>query len=62
MDTYINVEIKSIYGKQRIYPACEKAETFCKLIGQNTLTDLDVQRIKELGFEVRVKPSHPATL
>lgn len=58
----ISVQIKTIYGTEKIYPACPKAETFCKLIGQKTLTDIDIKRIKELGFEVQVQPTHPTTL
>lgn len=62
MTNSITVQIKTIYGTEKIYPACPKAETFCKLIGQKTLTDIDIKRIKELGFEVQVQPTHPATL
>lgn len=62
MTNTISVQIKTIYGNEKIYPACPKAETFCKLIGQKTLTEIDIKRIKELGFEVQVQSSHPATL
>jgi hypothetical protein len=58
----IKVEIKSVFGNKKIYPACEKAQGFCKLIGQKTLTDRDIDRIKELGYEVLVQSSHPTTL
>ena len=62
MTNTIKVEIKSVYGTQKIYPACPKAETFCKMIGQKTLTDIDIKRIKELGFEVQVASTLPQTL
>lgn len=62
MTNTIKVEIKTIYGNQKIYPACDKAEGFCKLINQKTLTERDIKLIKELGYEVQVQPSHPATL
>ncbi|MFO0906826.1 MAG: hypothetical protein U0835_00405 [Isosphaeraceae bacterium] len=62
MDQTIQVEIKTLYGRDVIYPACEKAGVFCKMLKQATLTDVDVQRIKELGFTVQVVSSHPATL
>lgn len=58
----IKVEIKSVFGVEKIYPACETAEGFCKLIGQKTLTERDINRIKALGYEVQVQSSHPATL
>ena len=35
-DTSITVSIKSIYGVDKIYPACPKAEVFCKLLNQKT--------------------------
>lgn len=31
---------------EKIYPACETAEGFCKLIGQKTLTGQNIQHIK----------------
>lgn len=58
----ISVQIKSVYGENRIYPACEKAEVFCQMLRQKTLTHRDVERIKKLGFEVNVLPVHPAKL
>ena len=58
----IKVQIKSIYGNQHIYPACDKAEIFCKLVRQKTLTENDVKNIKALGYTVTVTPNHPATL
>ena len=62
MTNSIKVQIKTIYGTEKIYPACDKAETFCKLIGQKTLTEHDVKNIKALGFEVEVEQTHPAKL
>lgn len=58
----IKVEIKSVFGVEKIYPACETAEGFCKLINQKTLTERDINCIKALGYEVQVQSSHPATL
>lgn len=58
----IKVQIKSVFGRDVIYPACEKAEGFCKLIGQKSLTESQIQQIKALGFEVQVESTHPATL
>lgn len=58
----IKVQIKSVFGRDVIYPACEKAEGFCKLIGQKSLTDQQVKHIKDLGYQVVVESHHPATL
>jgi hypothetical protein len=51
-----------VFGVEKIYPACESAEGFCKLIGRKTLTEENVRQIKTLGYEVQVQSSHPATL
>lgn len=58
----IKVQIKSVFGRDVIYPACEKSEGFCKLIGQKSLTEGQIQQIKALGYEVQVESIHPATL
>jgi hypothetical protein len=58
----IQVEIKTIYGVDKIYPACPKAEVFCKLLNQKTLTDRDIELIKQLDIAVQVANSRPATL
>lgn len=53
----ITVEIQNKYGKEYIYPACSNAFIFCQLLGeQKTLTRKDISFIKELGYEVKVKP------
>ena len=58
----IQVEIKSVFGREVIYPACAQAERFCQLIDQKSLTRHQVEQIKALGYEVQVATSHPATL
>ena len=58
----IQVELKSLYGREIIYPACPQADGFCQLIGQKSLTRHQVDLIKSLGYEVQVVTSHPATL
>jgi hypothetical protein len=58
----ITVEIKSVFGNEKIYPVSVEAHTFAKLIGQKTLTERDITIIKELGYEVQVRASHPETL
>jgi hypothetical protein len=58
----IRVNIKSVYGEEKIYPACQKAVTFCKMLGQKTLTTANIASIKQLGFQVEVVSTLPATL
>ena len=55
----ITVRIKNNYGVDSIYPVCEKAKLFAKMLGQKTLTRRDVASIKELGFAVDVEHQEP---
>ena len=56
----IKVKIKNIYGKELIYPVCEKAKLFANLIGNITLGEIDgynedkINLIKELGYSIEV--------
>jgi len=59
---FITVTIKSIYGSQAIYPACERALVFASIAGTRTLTPQVIKQIKALGYEVRVDPQQPSTL
>ena len=59
---HIKVQIMSVFGRNVIYPASEKAEGFCKLVGQKSLTEEQVGVIKSLCYEVQVESAHPATL
>lgn len=58
----IQVEIKSVYGNEKIYPVCIKAKAFARLVRQTTLTNRDIEAIKELGFTVEVVTAKPRTL
>lgn len=49
----IEVEIRTVYGTEKIYPLCDRSRIFCKLLGQSTLTFENIKFIKELGFEVK---------
>ena len=51
----ITVEVKNVYGMDRIYPMCEKAKIFTRLAGTKTLSTYDISKIKELGYAVQVK-------
>lgn len=51
----ITVRIKSVYGRELIYPVCEKAKLFALLCHKRTLDRSDIDRIKALGFLVAVE-------
>ncbi len=49
------VEIRNVYGNERIYPLCNKAVIFCQMLGRQTLTRGDIEYIKALGYTIEVK-------
>jgi len=50
----IQVSVRLVFGNEKIYPVCEKARMFAKLVKQKTLTREDIQKIKMLGFQIEV--------
>jgi hypothetical protein len=52
----ITVKVKNVYGQDRIYPICSKAKLFTRLTNTKTLSTWDINKIKELGYTVNVKP------
>lgn len=50
----LHVEIKQVYGIDRVYPVCEQAKALARLAGGVTLTDRAIQSAKELGFKIIV--------
>jgi|TARA_R110002012_G_scaffold267749_1_gene451685 hypothetical protein len=50
----LQVEIKNVYGVERIYPINETALNFSHLIRKKTLEQNDINLIKKLGFKIKV--------
>lgn len=50
----IKVQIKSVYGRDTVYPACPDAGRFCLLANTKTLTDAMLRLIEGLGYEITV--------
>lgn len=48
----ISVYVRSVYGRQTIYPACPKAHALATLAGKKTLDARDLKLAAELGFAV----------
>ncbi len=51
----ITVKIKNVYGNERIYPVCDNAKTFALLTSKKTLDRYDIDKIKSLGYIVKVE-------
>lgn len=53
--TTIQVEIKSHFGNERIYPTNQEGKTLARMVGSKTLTRETIALAKELGFNFEVK-------
>lgn len=49
---FICVSLRSVYGNELIYPACDVAVNYIKLQGRKTFTASDVAAVKSLGIRV----------
>lgn len=61
-DKLLKVRVVPQYGQTAIHPACPQSELFAKMLGQKTLTQENVQIIKDLGYVVQVLPTQPKML
>lgn len=52
MTTSIKLQIKSVYGNEMIYPACETSKTLANLTRKKTLDGRDIEMIKSLGYTI----------
>jgi hypothetical protein len=51
----IKVSIRSVYGRETVYPACPAAATFAEIAGSKTLTDGTLRLIERLGYTIEVE-------
>ena len=49
------VEVKNVYGTEKIYPACEKSKILAAMTDSKTLTNKVITNAKKLGFTFKVK-------
>jgi hypothetical protein len=52
MTKQITIEIKDIYGKLKFYPYCKDSKIFAAIAGTTTLTETNLRRILELGYDI----------
>ena len=53
----ITVEIKNVYGVERIYAVCNNAKIITKLKQSKTLNKDDISILRELGYQIETKQS-----
>ena len=51
----ITVKIKNIYGNETVYPVCDTAQTFARMLNTKTLTREALKHIKALGYTIQVE-------
>lgn len=56
METTIEVQVRSVYGTERIYPMNEQARKIANLLGRKTFTKDDLSRLKAIGFTLSWVP------
>ena len=49
----LEVQVKTVYGNDLIYPMCSKAKLFTTLTKTKTLSREDIAVIKALGYSVK---------
>ena len=52
MTKQITIEIKDVFGVLKFYPVCKDALIFAAISGNKTLTEVNLRRIIELGYEI----------
>jgi len=58
MRNKVYIEIKNVYGNNLIYPVCEKAKTFTRLMNKKTFHNYELKEIEKLGYEIKVKANN----
>ena len=51
----ITIQIKSVYGQDKIYPICDTAKLFASIAGTKTITKNALIMIHQLGFKIEVE-------
>ena len=51
----LEVEKKSVYGNQLIYPICNKAKILASISVNKTLLPEVIESIKKLGYKLTIK-------
>jgi hypothetical protein len=56
MDSVLELQVRVVYGTQRIYPMNDKARKLAELLQRKTLNESDLAKIKDLGFTIKWVP------
>ncbi len=48
----LDIQLKIVYGTERIYPVNEAAKKVAALLGRKTITKDELAKLKDLGFSL----------
>ena len=51
----IKIQIKTVYGVDKVYPACPTSAIFARMIGTKTLSDSALRDIAALGYNIEIE-------
>lgn len=51
-DHLVTVELKTVYGIDKVYPSCARAKIFADIAGTKTFSSANIERMRDLGFRV----------
>ena len=55
MNKEIQLEMRNVFGVDRIYPVCEKSQIFARITGLKTLQPTTIDEIKKLGYKIETR-------
>lgn len=58
MGKHIVVEVRSVYGKEMVYPICDSARLFALIANKKTLDHATLCMIEALGFTINQVPKN----
>ena len=58
----VHVRVMDVYGRQVVYPVCDKAKVFASIADTKSLTDNTLRCIRKLGYTIHVIPNEQPTL
>lgn len=50
MNNQLHIKIKTVFGKEMIYPANDQARRLCEMVGSKTLTPQIIRDAQGMGF------------
>jgi len=60
MNTVIVITIKSVYGRDTIYPVNDQAKRLANLVGTKTLTQQTIRDAMGMGFQIEYVDAYRA--